>query len=72
MGIFFLHFTQNLFYKKKAVVLYYMTVLIYYLNGIHFVLLEVLEGAGSHTGIPAAQRGEFTSFSHMPEQNKHS
>lgn len=37
-----------------------MTLIIYYLNGIHFLLLEVLEGASSHTGIPAAQRGEFT------------
>lgn len=49
-----------MFYKTKAVVLYYMALLVYYLNGVHFVLLEVPEGASSHTGIPAAQRGEFT------------
>lgn len=49
-----------IFYSKKAVVLYYMILLIYFLNIINFVLLEVLEGSSSHTGIPAAQRGEFT------------
>lgn len=33
---------------------------IYFLSDIYFVLLEVPEGASSHSGIPAAQRGEFT------------
>lgn len=68
------YFTVKLLWERSCHILHdaQLIVPINYLSEIYSVLLEVPEGASSHSGIPAAQRGEFTSFSCMPEQNEHS